>query len=199
MSPQNPTPLILPTPQDPLSTPSPPTPKRQRLHPSPSSNNISQKDSNLSHIENQRRELTKCIIENLGRDELEELLLETALGNEEVMRSVVRINSSSHVQVRSSSVNRGEDGSVREWRSGRGEGGGDQVLFGGGEEDGDGDGEGMGEKEGRSLGMDGLRGVDGGGGCPMQFHHVTRRQFEVRMVRIKEKGFEAEGVDWGTE
>ena len=44
--------------------------------------------------------------------------------------------------------------------------------------------------------MDGLRGRWSGGG-PMQFHHVTRRQFEVRMVRIREKGFEAEEVNWG--
>jgi hypothetical protein len=136
----------------------------------------------LSHIENQRRELTKSIIESLGRDELEELLLEAALGSEVVMRSVVRVNGSSHVK--GLSENLAQEGSARKRRSGGREGGGDEGGPGG-EED----------REGRGLGMDGLRGVDGGG--PMQFHHVTRRQFEVRMVRIREKGFEAEEVNWG--
>jgi hypothetical protein len=145
----------------------------------------------LSHIENQRRELTKSIIENLGRDELEELLLEAALVNEEVMRSVVRVNGSSHGKALPEDVS--QDGSARKRRSGGREGGGDEGRPGGEVEDEDRDvGE---EREGRGLGMDGLRGVDGGG--PMQFHHVTRRQFEVRMVRIREKGFEAEEVNWG--
>lgn len=190
MSAQTPLPPIPPPNQDPAS-PYPPPPKRQCLHPSPSSESISQKDSNLIHIENQRRELTKSIIENLGRDELEELLLEAALGHEEVMRSVVRVNGSSHGKGLSEDVC--QDGSAMKRRSGRGEGCGDEGGKGGeGEDEGRDVGE---ERDGRGLGMDGLRGVDGGG--PMQFHHVTKRQFEVRMVRIREKGFEAEEVNWG--
>ena len=142
----------------------------------------------MSQIEIQRRELTKSIIENLGRDELEELLLEAALVNEEVMRSVVRVNGSSHGKGLSEDVS--PDGLARKRRSGGWEGVGNEGRPGG-----DGDEEVMEEREVRGLGMDGLRGVDGGG--PMQFHHVTRRQFEVRMVRIREKGFEAEEVNWG--
>jgi hypothetical protein len=141
----------------------------------------------LKDIENQRRELTKSIIENLGRDELENLLLEAALGNEGVMRSVVTVNGSSHGKALSEDVP--QEGSARKRLGARREDDGQEGGLGG-EDTRD-----VGERAGRGLGMDGLRGVDGGD--LMQFHHVTRRQFDIRMMRIRERGFEAEGVSWG--
>lgn len=104
------------------------------------------------------------------------------------MRSIVRVKRSSHVRALSEDMSR--EGLMRKWRNRR-----DEAGLGGDVEDEDRDiGE---EREGSGLGMDGLRGVDGSGEGSMQFHHVTRRQFEVRMVGIRENGFEAEEVDWG--
>jgi hypothetical protein len=130
--------------------------------------------------------LTQNIISNLPRDELEKLLLDAALGNAGIMREVIRVNgvkrndstletSREAESVRDgmlehesqdvaasvdNSVQNGMDGGVNR----EDESPGSVVTV-----------------VNVNMNMDGISGMENG---PLQFHHVTQRQFEVRKARI---------------
>jgi hypothetical protein len=139
-------------------------------------------------LEDQRRHLTQSIISTLPRRELESLLLEAALGDEAVMGSIVRVNGLKR-DVPSSeaeeSVQAGEErgflidaeqeGGTALARSddGPGERSKEEVLnFEGGRE--------------RGEDMESIPSMGGDG--PLQFHHLTKRQFEARMAMMREVG-----------
>ena len=136
------------------------------------------------NIKDQRRGLTQSIISNLPRDELEKLLLDAALGNAGIMREVIRVNglkrdvsaletSREAESVRDemledenpdvaasgdNSVQNGMDGGMN--REDESPGGVVTVV---------------------NVNMDDIPSMGNG---PLQFHHVTHRQFEVRKARI---------------
>ena len=136
------------------------------------------------NIKDQRRELTQSVISNLPRDELEKLLLDAALGNAGIMREVIRVNglkrdiSALETSREAESV---RDEMVEDERQDVAASGDNSVQNG---MDG-----GM-NREDESPGgvvtvvnvnMDDIPSMGNG---PLQFHHVTHRQFEVRKARI---------------
>jgi hypothetical protein len=138
------------------------------------------------NIKDQRRRLTQSIISNLPRDELEKLLLDAALGNAGIMREVIRVNG---VKRDVSAL-----GTSREAESMRDEMLEDesQDVAASGDNSVQNGMDGGVNKEDESPGsvvtvvnvnvnMDDIPGMEN---RPLQFHHVTHRQFEVRKARV---------------
>ena len=138
------------------------------------------------NIKDQRRGLTQSIISNLPRDELEKLLLDAALGNAGIMREVIRVNGVKHndsaleISREAESV---RDEMLEDESQDVAASGDNSVLNGldGGVNRED-------ESSGSvvtvvnvNMNVDGIPGMENG---PLQFHHVTQRQFEARKARI---------------
>ena len=138
------------------------------------------------NIKDQRRELTQSIISNLPRDELEKLLLNAALGNAGIMSEVIRVNGLKR-DVSALETSR----EAESFRDEMLEDGSQDVAASGDNSVQNGTDGGM-NREDESPGsvvtvvnvnrnMDDIPGMGDG---PLQFHHVTHRQFEVRKARI---------------
>jgi hypothetical protein len=108
----------------------------------------------------------------LPRGELEKLLLDAALGNVAVMQEVIKANGLKKAGMPASGVVLDQESRMEE--SSRSPEPQEATQERNLEV----------ERKKECMDMDGLKGVDGEG--PLQFHHVTRRQFEVRKVRIME-------------
>jgi hypothetical protein len=165
----NPSPNLLPHPR---------RPKRLKQTSSAESH-PPQKRIKVKDIKDQRRELTQSILSTLPRDELEKLLLDAALGNTAVMQEVIKatglkkagISAFGDVLDQESSLERANPSPEHQEADGDGDDSRDRNL------------EVKGKKKG-CIEMDSLKGVEGEG--PLQFHHITRRQFELRKARITE-------------
>ena len=136
------------------------------------------------NIKDQRRELTQSIISNLSRDELEKLLLDAALGNAGIMSEVIRVNGLKR-DVSALETSR-EAESVRDERL---EDENQDVAASGDNSVQNGMDGGMNREDENpgsvvtvvNVNMDDIPGMGNG---PLQFHHATHRQFEVRKARI---------------
>ena len=138
------------------------------------------------NIKDQRRELTQSIISNLPRDELEKLLLDAALGNAGIMSEVIRVNGVKR-DVSALETSR-EAESVRDEML---EDESQDVAASGHNSVQNGMDGGMNREDesprsvvtvvNANMNMDDIPGMGNG---PLQFHHVTHRQFEVRKARI---------------
>lgn len=142
-------------------------------------------------VEDQRRELTQSIISNLPRDKLEKLLLDAALGHAGVMQGVIAANSLKWVGAPSSEDNLSKERApevLHQSQESHQEIVASEVLS----DDGqtldvrglDGEGSPGSVVTVVNVDMDTIPGMDGDG--PLQFHHVTQRQFEKRKARIME-------------
>jgi len=155
----------------------PSTRSRKHIRSSPSTTLLQPTSKRRKHnVKDQRRDLTRSIISNLPRDELERLLLEAALRDAEVMQEVIEANSvkrtpglpqeerlvapeiSVDVEVGDDLVD-GPEARVEE------------VLA-------------LEEVGDRGENMDEIKCMDADG--PLQFHHVTRKQFERRKTMVME-------------
>jgi hypothetical protein len=143
------------------------------------------------NIKDQRRELTRSIISNLSRHELEKLVLDAALGDARVMREVIRANGGKRDDS-SADISR-EPASARdvlvedecqEFTAARD----DLNRLGTMAEDVADEGESPGSVVtvvNVNRTMDDIPSMGETDG-PMQFHHVTQRQLEARKAWIKE-------------
>jgi hypothetical protein len=178
-------PTLPPPPTTSTHIPSTTPQSRKRTHAaaSPENATASQPVPKRISIKYQRRELTRSIIATLPRDALETLLLDAALGNAGIMHEIITANSLKRADVPSPerTVHQPSQRQSPPLRQGA-VAASERAVVGSGDRQSHEGADGARDGQSSTEDLETISTYEDIG--PLQFHHITYRQFEARKAQI---------------